>query len=199
MSFCSFANVYWCARDLNGGPVGNHHFILIVYANLNAAQYAANCFDLHFVSVQNALSTLYFCTLSSVEDYRGHTRLGINEAADIRAVKRWVDPHQRRHWYRSQYPMEQFELSPCRRNKVQERDKLDERSLVQRVANAALYFDVNPNEQYSLLDEGCGTWVNSLLRAVGYARSYRYGKFGFAGVDHTDSNLLPESVFRPVG
>ncbi len=193
-----YANVYWCARDLDSGIglPGNHHFILVMYADKATAQKVAKQCDLSCQTEEKGDKIFYFSTLGGFAGDEGKTQLGINNTADIKSVREWLDPNEHTSFFLPDYDLESHLLDPGARNKLNADDKLDVQTLVKLIAESAHYYSLQELKDYDLLDANCATWVNSLMRAIGFPAAYRIAKSEFAGFDWGEEDLLPVSSFR---
>lgn len=190
-----YADVYWCARDLDWGKPGNHHFILIMFENESVAQKVKNQHDLGFQTEEKGHKKFYFCTLGGFAGDEGKTQVGINNPTDILSVREWLDPNEHTSFFYPDCDIERHKMDPASRNKLDDKDTPNVQTLVKRIADAAHYYSLQELEDYDLWDKNCATWVNSLMRAIGYPQAYRIEKGEFSGIDWGEEDLLPVSSF----
>ena len=182
--------VYWCARDLDGIPIGNHHFILIVAPNTTGG------FDGESVLTEDASEgTTYFYTIGAFkkenEDLK-FIKVSINQNADVQAVREYLDPDEHTNPIEPDFDLEPHFVAPPSgsiENFIS--------SVVQLAVNYKSKEDniEYPPIPYSLIDENCSAWINTLFKVAGIGKSEREELGEFFGIDFGEEDLISEEFF----
>ena len=175
--------VYWCARDMGYMmPVGNHHFILVV---LNQS---GELFGQPTLSEKFGEGVIFFATVSTTKMY-GEIGVVINGDSDVEAVREYVDPKEHTSLLESDFDM--------RAHFVPAPDE-DIEKLVADIERLTKNFaGHSPGIPYSLLDENCACWVNTLFKVAGLPKELRVELGEFSGVDWGEEDLMNEKFFDP--
>ncbi len=186
--------LYWAARDLEDSPAGNHHFFLIVFNDKYSCQRICREFDIEYKSEKKGNITTYFATvcgngsngLSSDSKLTCH----FNQKSDIKSVREYIDPDQHVYTFKPDFDLERHIISPLA--------GWNEEFLIKSVIRAAQNYEAKGLNvpSYDLADQNCATWANSLLRFLGYSKSYRTEKGEFDGVDWGEENTISSHYFR---
>jgi hypothetical protein len=168
--------VYWCARDLKLG-IGNHHFILLVTSKAN--------FDRLGLTPHEVGGT-YFCTLAAFKE--GFLKYDSNNLDDIQSVKEKIAPDQYVKWNKPDFSLEYHKVSPPQGTHA---------AFIQKVATLATNYEANQGNApaYSLWDENCACWVNTLLKCAGISDEDREEYGEFFGIDWGEEDLISESLY----
>ena len=183
-------HVYWSARDLASSPIGNHHFLLIVFENRAAAELMKKTHELHFKSEAVGSKTTYYMTLGGFADGKKLV-FEANEESDVKAVREWIDPEEHTAWYLPDLDLESHEINPL----IIDSSDTKGAHLINKIVRAAKSYKNKSPVKYNLLDENCACWVNTLLKALGYPQSYRHEKGEFFGVDWGEEDEIDSSLF----
>jgi hypothetical protein len=183
-------HVYWSARDLKSSPIGNHHFLLIVFSNKNAAEFTEKIHNISFRSEEVSSKTTYFMTLGGFLE-GGKLVFKANEKYDVKAVREWVDPEEHTSWWKPDLDLERHRLDPLKIDS----DDTKSSTLIDRVIRAAKTYKKKGPVSYNLLDENCACWVNTLLKALGFSKSYRHERGEFFGVDWGEEDEIDINLF----
>ena len=166
------AKVYWCARDFIM-PVGNHHFILFVPDN--ATDFASQN--------QNLGNGTQGFTAGGFKD-NGLLVTRHNENNDIISAREFYDPNNTS-WLTPDFDLEMHEIpTPT---------GMTDSQFIQALQNEINKY--NNNCPYSLVDENCAAWVNTMLERVGIPKELRDSLGDFAGVDWGEEDLIPSQFF----
>lgn len=174
-------HVYWAARDLDGPPVGNHHFVLITFDESVA-----------FPPIPTQMEKgQRFITLAAVKsaDGKGNLVFAANQRADVTSVREFINPDEHVSWYKADFDMEQHEVTPVG----------NALTFAQRLVQLAQVFDRNSKTSpipYSLRDENCAAFVNTLLKLAGVPATQRLDLGEFSGVDWGEEDTVPDRLFR---
>lgn len=171
--------VYWSARDLDGPPVGNHQFILITFSK-----------DILFPEfVTQTVGKTRFITLGAFRSSDGKLVFEANNRADVMSVKEHQDPGNYTSWWKPDYDLEAHEVTPPTGN-----GQLFAQKLIRQAKN----YERNTKtaaRSYSLLDENCASWVNSMFKKAGVSRSDRMRLGEFSGFDWGEEDEVPLNMF----
>ncbi|MBB4285686.1 hypothetical protein [Roseospira goensis] len=179
------AKVYWCARDLAGSPWGNHHFILVV-------QGTPRITSTMNVTWQSFSGSQFF-TIGAFKKTKGGTsRLLVqyNETSDVEAVKEVLNPKRAAAKW-ADFDLERHALKPPGGRTLD--------AFVKEILTRAEHYKKNEAKTpipYSLLDENCAAWVNSLLKACGLSQAERQKAGEFSGFDWGEEDTIPARYFQ---
>ena len=171
--------VYWCARDLAGIPWGNHQFILIEFSS---------GFDVPPFSIQEEKG-ISFVTLAGY-NVGDNLEFKDNAPSDVQAVKEVINP--RKKGFFSDFDLEKNKV------RVPSPQKSDQ-YFVESLAKQALIFKVKTQKRkikYSLVDENCSAWVNTMFKVAGVSLVDRQKYGEFSGIDWGEEDLIDESYFK---
>lgn len=179
------SKIYWAARDLAGSPWGNHHFILVVQGTPKITSTMS-------VKWQSCAGT-EFMTIATFKKNLGGTNrlvLGYNETSDVHSVKEVLNPKiAAKQW--SDFDMARHEVSPPG---GKTKDAFVKDILVK--AEAYKKNEAKKNVPYSLVDENCACWVNSLFKACGVSKKARLTAGEFPGFDWGEEDEIDASYFK---
>lgn len=182
--------VYWSARDMTKFIIGNHHFLLIIFDNQTAAEFAEKTHKFSYQSESVGEKTTYFMTLGGFME-EGKMVFKANNSLDVKSVREWVDPEEHTKWYKPDLDLEKHKLDPL---KIDPNDKKGS-YFIYKVIKAAKTYDKKGPVDYNLLDENCACWVNTLLKSLGFSKSYRHEKGEFFGVDWGEEDEIDVNLF----
>lgn len=181
--------VYWCARDLDGIPIGNHHFILIVAPNTTGG------FDGESVLTEDAPEgTTYFYTvggfkkLGIIIDPTEVIKMVVNEKSDVKAVREYLDPEEHTNALTPDYDLEAHLVTP---------PSSSVETFIKQVVQLATNFKAKGEIEYNLIDENCSAWINTLFKVAGISEAERLELGEFFGIDFGEEDLIPEEFFMP--
>jgi hypothetical protein len=184
-------HVYWSARDLSGSPIGNHHFLLIVFENKAVADLFNQRHSITYMSEAVDQKNTYFATLGGFcKD--GKLVFEANNRTDVKAVREWIDPEKHTSWYKPDLDLENHEINP---RKLDSSDT-NGMKLVDKISNAAKTYQRKGPVNYRVNDENCSCWVNTLLKSVGFSAEYRHLKGEFYGVDWGEEDTIGVDLFK---
>lgn len=172
------AKVYWCARDLAGSPVGNHHLLLVL---LGAGE-SIPPFDAQTENGQR------FVTLAGFKK-DGRLQFGANDENDVQAVREYLNPAKHLRWWYPDFDLEAHEITPPSGTAL---------AFAQRLARLAENYRRNEatrNQPYDLNDENCAAWVNTILKVAGVSSATRIRLGEFNGVDWGEEDPIDETLF----
>lgn len=148
--------VYWCARDLDGPPIGNHHFILLVCPD------ATGLFSSKLPKQEDTPDgTIHFYTVGAFKKdgtLPDLLKVEVNQDTDVKAVREYVDPDEHTSPLKPDLDLEAHKVNPPS-------GSLDSfrRTVIQLTTN----FESKGDIQYSLIDENCAAWINTLFKIAG--------------------------------
>lgn len=178
--------VYWCARDLDNSPIGNHHFILLVCPD------TSNLFDVRAPEEENTPEGIvYFYTVGAFKGSPGVPDLLkaiINQHTDVKAVREYVDPDQHTSPLEPDYDLEPHLVNP---------PSGSSREFIEQVVQLTKNFISKGVIQYALIDENCAAWINTLFKVAGVSEADRDEAGEFFGIDWGEEDLIPEEFFSP--
>lgn len=178
--------VYWCARDLEKSPIGNHHFILLVFPD------ATERFSGEPSKQEDTPDgTTYFYTIGAFKGADGFPdllKMIVNQETDVKAVREYVDPDEHTSPLTPDYDLEPHQVtSPLGSSE----------NFIMTVVQLATNYKTKGDIQYSAIDENCAAWVNTLFKVAGLSDTAREELGEFLGVDWGEEDLIPEDFFRP--
>ncbi|MBD2247336.1 hypothetical protein [Nostoc sp. FACHB-888] len=180
------AGVYWCARDLEGSPIGNHHFILLV--NPDATDRFS---DESLLQEDTPDGTTYFYTIGAFKGADGVPdllKMIVNQPTDVQSVREYLDPDEHTSLLTPDYDLEPHQITPPT-GSVE--------NFIATVIQLATNYKTKGDIQYSLIDENCAAWVNTLFKVAGVSDASREEAGEFSGVDWGEEDFIPEEFFQP--
>lgn len=178
--------VYWRARDLDGSPIGNHHFILLVCPD------TGELFSNKAPEQEDTPNgTVYFYTVGAFKGSPGIPdllRVIVNQDTDVKAVREYVDSDEHTSPLKPDYDLEPHLVnSPAGSSS----------DFMEIVVQLAINFESKGDIQYSLIDENCAAWINTLFKIAGVSDADRKDAGEFSGIDWGEEDLIPEDFFSP--
>lgn len=190
--FDDLGEVYWAARDLANSPVGNHHFLGIIFKNQSAADFIRDTMQVDYLTEEKDGQTYYFMSVGGFADGLGdRIYCEFNEMNDIHSMREFLDPKEHTKWYLPDldYEGHRVPLLP----------RWNSRRQIQAVIRAAQNFQAHsPVINFNLYNRNCATFANSLLASLGYSREARKELGKFQGVDWGEENTLDLSYFKSI-
>ena len=168
------AKVYWCARDLAGSPVGNHHFLTFIPDN-------PNDFNGNTVDMGNGAQGW----TNGGQEKDGKLVSTPNEGNDLQSIRELRDPQN--------YPPGTFSDWDGEMHEIPTPQGMTDTQFIKALQKAI--YEYQNNCPYSLVDENCAAWVNSMLERVGIPQSERERLGEFFGVDWGEEDLIPSQYF----
>ncbi|AFY67273.1 hypothetical protein [Geitlerinema sp. PCC 7407] len=177
--------VYWCARDLDGSPIGNHHFILLVCPDATVLFSGKPP-----VQEDTPEGMVYFYTVGAFKGSPGIPDLLkaiVNQDTDVKAVREYVDPGEHTSPLKPDLDLEPHKVNPPSGSLSSFR-----KLVIQLTTN----FESKGNIRYSLIDENCAAWINTLFKIAGVSEADREKAGEFFGIDWGEEDLIPEEFFK---
>ncbi|MCP4114522.1 MAG: hypothetical protein GY737_03815 [Desulfobacteraceae bacterium] len=171
--------MYWACRDLASSPAGNHHFILI-YPDMR--------FGLPPIPILEDNRTR-FVTLGGFEVHK-NLEFVQNEPSDVKSVREHLNPKQYRRWY-----LPDLDLMIHQIHRPSGSEKAFCETLVKQAINYRNNTKITP-VTYSLSDNNCSAWVNTMLKIAGVNYYDRKSLGEFRGIDWGEEDLLDETLFK---
>jgi hypothetical protein len=198
-SLSDIAGVYWSARDLDPSPIGNHHFITIIWQSKEQADAFLERYGVGCSTFNNQVGLpVHFTTLGvQTDDGSGSGSIVIefNYSSDVQAVKEEVNPDQYIHFYAPDYDLEAhlmpFGLSSRGFGRLGEYMQ----AVLVGAQNFNRHHEAGTRLPYSLLDQNCACIANSEFNALGFSSSDRERLGEFSGVDIGEENLVDSGYF----
>ncbi len=177
--------IYWCTRDLGSylAPVGNHHFILVVQGQpkITSTMHVKwkTCKEKDFLTIG---------AFRAKKNGSARLLLEYNNSGDVASVEEVLDTSKV--GYVWDYDLERHKLKPPG-------GKTEDAFLKELITRAEKYKanEANKKVDYSLVDENCACWVNSLLKACGMSKKERIAAGEFSGFDWGEEDELDASYF----
>jgi hypothetical protein len=198
-SLSAIAGVYWSARDMDSSPIGNHHFITIVYESAAQRDSVCAAFGIGYKSYANQKGlTVSYTTIGGFTDngaMSGYIVETFNEGSDCQAVKEQVNPNKYIYWYKPDYDFEGHRVpASCL---VPAPTSLDAeiRSVIQKAKNFNSHHDAGTKVSYVLYDENCACMVGSLFNSLGMSGADRVALGEMSGVDWGEEDLISAAYF----
>jgi hypothetical protein len=198
-SLSSIAGVYWSARDLDPSPIGNHHFITIVWQSKEQADAFLERYGVGYNSFANQVGiAVHYTTLGVQTDDgsgSGSIIIEFNNASDVQAVKEEVNPGEYIHWYAPDYDFEAhlmpFGLSSSGFGRLGDFMK----AVLSGAQNFNRHHEAGTRLPYSLFEQNCACIANSEFNALGFSASDRERLGEFSGIDIGEENLVDAGYF----
>lgn len=177
--------VYWCARDLDRLPIGNHHFILLICPDITAL------FDGKSPLIEDTPNgTVYFYTVGAFKGAPGIPDLLkaiVNEGSDVKSVREYVDPDQHTDPLTPDLDLEPHLVKPPSGSVSNFRNE---------VIRLSVNFASKGEIKYSLIDENCAAWINTLFAIAGVSDADRKEAGEFSGIDWGEEDFIPKKFFE---
>ncbi|MBN8625807.1 MAG: RHS repeat-associated core domain-containing protein [Planctomycetes bacterium] len=195
--------VFWAARDLDGVPVGNHGFLLIIPDN--PGDFAGRTVPgFNTPLMTDVYGNKSGFTLGGHEE-NDRLVLKTNQKADVAAVREYRDksrydqttrPPNAKFWtpstpnpdkYKSGWSLEVHKVAPPA--------GVSDTEFINRILDLAdaylLQTRAGNAPEYGLASDNCQSWVNSLLEKAGVSSSDREKAGEFSGWDWAEERVLP--------
>ena len=177
--------VYWCARDLQGSPFGNHHFILLI-----APADDVNLFEIPPIQEDTPTGQVLFYTIGAFKGDASHPKqltANVNHESDVKAVLEYIYPEKYTDAMQPDLDLESHTIKPPTGS------VLSFRKLVVELTKAYL---AKGKVEYSITDANCASWVNTLFKVAEVSAAERKAAGDFFGIDVGADSLIPEELFR---
>lgn len=179
--------IYWAARDINGNNIGNHHFILIEFEE---DEEKFSRYNIKYAKDRR------FLTIAAFADKNENIVVALNDHNDVKSVLEDFDPDTYADpdaWFDFSLALNELNMLPPNDMTMREFAEL----LLRLTENFHRNSQTNP-VKYTLTNENCATYVNSLFKAAGVSEKDRTRLGEFLGIDWGEEDLLPMELFEPV-
>lgn len=174
---------YWTARDLEDFPIGNHHFIVIVFNSSSQAARVCNLFpEVGYTYTKNEKGTYIYYTTLGIGKNSSLIDLNVLYSTDLQAMKEVINPDKYTSWWKPDYDLEGHRVTTSE-------------SFMKTVIQLAINFKNSRSTDYKLLSDNCAAWTNTLFKVAGVSASFRDMLGDFEGLDIGESNLIDETLF----
>ncbi len=194
------AGVYWSARDMDSSPIGNHHFITLVYQSSAQCSSICSAYGISYKVYANQKGlSVYYSTIGAFTDNgsaSGYIIEVFNEGSDCTAVKEQVNPNKYIYWYKPDYDFEGHRVLPSYLNPAPASIDALMRAVLTKAKKFNANHDAGMKVQYSLYDENCACMVGSLFNSLGMSAGDREILGEFTGVDWGEEDLISASYFN---
>jgi hypothetical protein len=176
--------VYWCARDLQGLHVGNHHFILLVYPD------EENRFEIPPIQGVTPNGRMIFYTIGA---FKGDERtpdllaVRINNESDVKSVLEFIYPEKYTNPMTPDFDFEPHLIKPSTDSVSSFRDL---------VVKLTKLYQSKGDVVYSVSDANCSSWINTLFYVSGICDADRKAAGDFFGIDVGEDSLMLDKYFR---
>ena len=167
--------VYWCARDLQGSPFGNHHFILLI-----APADDVNLFEIPPIQEDTPTGQVLFYTIGAFKGDASHPKqltANVNHESDVKAVLEYIYPEKYTDAMQPDLDLESHTIKPPTGS------VLSFRKLVVELTKAYL---AKGKVEYSI----------TLFKVAEVSAAERKAAGDFFGIDVGADSLIPEELFR---
>lgn len=194
--------VYWCARDYELSPVGNYSFVLVVYPDIETAEYFKIRYGFNFAqSVPNNAGVSFFYTTFSANKQNGYLHLSVLDKNDVQAFKEVLDPEKYTSWYKADFDMQAnkvdwWRLQTAEGEAVTYGMFVD--SLLQKLRTFQNNYQNGLRLKYEIDDVNSFSFVNTLLKTVGIPDKNRSELRSFSGVNVGANDYIDDRVFLMV-
>lgn len=193
------AGVYWSARDMDSSPIGNHHFITLVYESASQCTAICSAFAIPYKVYANQKGlNVYYSTIGAFTDngaMSGNIVETFNEASDCTAVKEQVNPKKYIFWYKPDYDYEAHRVAASYLSPAPASTDALIRAVLQKAKNFNAHHHAGATVAYVLYDENCACMVGSLFNSLGMSAGDRLILGEFTGVDWGEEELISAGYF----
>lgn len=170
--------VYWCTRDLDGSPMGNHHFLLLI------GDKDLEIFGDYIMKEENRN---YFYTFGGFDnDFLWQI---VNNPSDVTAVREGLNPDLV-YWWKPDYDFESHHID--------EFTEADFNHIIKHLNNYYLNQENGKVPKYNMRNCGCATWMNILLKSLGVSKEKRKQYADFKGVDWAENDAFDTKYFKQI-
>jgi len=176
--------VYWCARDLQGLPIGNHHFILLIYPD------DLNRFEIPPIKEDMQNGRVLFYTIGAFKGDDGHPDLltaKVNNESDVKSVLEYLCPVKYTSPIKPDLDFEPHMINPSTDSISSFRDL---------VVKLTKIYQSKGQVVYSVRDANCASWINTLFYVAGVGDAELKAAGDFLGVDGGEDSLIPDEYFK---
>jgi len=188
-------DVYWCARDLASSPVGNHHFITLIYGSEDQAKRITAKYGIGYRMYKNQKGMNIPFTTIGASSSGGYLIEIINEGNDVQAVKEQINPDAYISWWKPDFDLEGHWVPYTATTQATSREHF-----ISLCIEKALNFNFNLSRGirigYQLDDKNCATVVNTNFEYLGVSESDRVLLGEFSGVDWGEEDLFSRTFFE---
>ena len=176
--------VYWCARDLQGLPIGNHHSILLICPD------DLNRFEIPPIKEDIPNGRILFYTIGAFNGDDGHPDLltaKVNNESDVKSVLEYLCPEKYTSPMKPDLDFEPHMINPSTDSVSSFRDL---------VVKLTKIYQSKGQVIYSVRDANCASWINTLFYVAGVSDAERKAAGDFLGVDVGAGSLIPDKYFK---
>ena len=194
----SISGVYWCARDMDPSPVGNHHFITFIYESEEEAKRITSYWrkwNLEYFCEKNDRGlSIFFTTMGVSKNSGGNIKINFNPSSDLQAIHE-IAKEANTSWSSADYDLEAHRM-PLDMADPEYGTNSD---LMQKVLENIYKFKKLAEKgieiEYVLRDENCACTVNTIFKHCGFPKNVREEQGEFSGMDWGEENEIPSSFF----
>lgn len=190
--------VYWANRDMDPGPVGNHHFFILMYRDEEQARRVTSRWEgwnvRYHREVNDAGLAVYFTTVGVGQDSNGHIAFNFNPESDIWSINE-IAKECNTDAGSPDKDLQAVRLSTAAssRNFATPEDLMN--AVLEQVFNFNKNREMGNTVSYDLNDENCAAGVNTVLATLDFPESYRESMGEFWGVDWGEEDIIDMSLF----
>ena len=172
------AKVFWCARDLAGVPWGNHHFLTFIPDNPQ---------DFNPTSMKDlGNGDLGWTNGGHKDSTTGNLVTLLNEQNEVAAIRELRDP--------TNYPPDFWSDWDAEMHEITTPNGLTDTQFINLIINEIGRY--NNQCPFSLIDENCAAWVNTILQHIGISDTDREILGEFNGMDWGEEDIIPIKYFE---
>ena len=119
----------------------------------------------------------------------GRLKYEFNNDADVLAVREFIDPAEHVSAWSADFDLARNEVT------APGKDGITLAREIQRYANRYFINEGANRIDYSLLDENCSAWANSILKKAGVSAADRLKAGEFFGIDWGEEDEIPATAF----
>lgn len=199
IALTDIAGVYWCARDMDPGFAGNHHFFTFIY---NSEEQAIRVtgkwkrWKIAYRKEQNDKGLwVYFTTMGVGQDSSGKIKWSFNPDSDIWSIYEIAkESNTSAFTVDRDFQGNRIEYDKSSNNYTNDEELMY--GILQALFNYKENYEANKRVEYSLADENCACGVNSVLRYLKFSSSDRESWGEFWGIDWGEEDLIGEDYFK---
>lgn len=192
------SGVYWCARDMDPSPIGNHHFITFIYESEEEAQKITSYWrkwNLEYFCEKNDKGlTIFFTTMGVNKNSKGDIKINFNPSSDLQAIHE-IAKESNTSWSSADYDLEAHKMPLNAANPKYNTNSDLMQAVLENIYKFKKLAEKGIEIDYILWDENCACTVNTILKHCGFPKNIREEQGEFSGTDWGEEDEIPSSFF----
>lgn len=192
------SGVYWCARDMDPSPVGNHHFITFIYESEEEAKKITSYWrkwNLEYFCEKNDCELpIFFTTMGVSKNSGGNIKINFNPSSDLQAIHE-IAKDSNTSWSSADYDLEAHRMPLNKANPEYDTNGDLMQKVLENIYKFKKLAERGIEIEYVLKDENCACTVNTIFKHCGFPQNVREEQGEFSGVDWGEEDEIPSSFF----